>query len=91
MDTDSFYRDTAIEIENVDTGTEAVVENEQLKDHFSVSWRDNDTMFDLVPRRRLEPFTTYIVRLKNCSLVSKTNLAAKGLNNLQIQFETSGF
>lgn len=91
MNTESFFKDTAIEIESVESGAKILIANEEINNFFSVSWRDNDTMFDMVPRRRLEPFTTYIVRLKNCSLVSKTNLAVKDLNNLQVQFETSGF
>jgi hypothetical protein len=86
----SLYNDLEIEITSLDSGSRLVVDGQSLRSHFSVTWKDNNRVLELVPYRMLRANASYLIRLKRCGLVSDSGKAVANFANLWGQFKTAG-
>jgi len=64
------------------------VDGVSLRSHFSVTWKEANTVLELVPYRMLAPDNPYLIRLTSCGLVSVSGKSAEGFENLWGQFTT---
>jgi hypothetical protein len=90
MDIESLYDDLEIEITNLDTNSTIKIDGKNLKSHFSVTWKNNNTVLELVPYRMLAPETSYLLRLNSSGLLSDTGKKIAGFAGLWGQFTTGG-
>lgn len=88
MQPDSLYNDLEIEITSLDSGAKMVLDGTSLRSNFSVSWKENNTLLELVPYRMLRAGGSYLIRLNKCHLVSESGKAVKDFTNLWGQFKT---
>jgi len=88
MQPDSLYNDLEIEITSLDSGAKMVLDGTSLRSNFSVSWKENNTLLELVPYRMLRAGGSYLIRLNECNLVSESGKAVKDFANLWGQFKT---
>lgn len=88
MKPSSLYDDLEIEITNLQSNKKITIDGSSLKSHFSVTWKESDTVLELVPYRMLAADNPYLIRLNHCGLVSLSGKAAEGFSNLWGQFTT---
>lgn len=88
MQPDSLYDDLEIEITSLDSGARMVLDGTSLRSNFSVSWRESNTLLELVPYRMLKAGGSYLIRLNKCNLVSESGKKVKDFANLWGQFRT---
>jgi len=86
---DSLYNDLEIEISSLDSGSRLVVDGQSLRSHFSVTWKDNYRVVELVPYRMLRANASYLIRLRSSAMVSASGKKVSGLANLWGQFKTA--
>ena len=87
---ESLYENTAIEVVDIDSDLSMTLNGSSIKSFFSVVWRDNNTVLQLVPYRTLSPRNTYQIRIKKCSFKSASGKAISGLENFWTEFTTGG-
>lgn len=85
---ESLYDNLEIEITNLQSNSRIVVDGASLKSHFSVVWKEANTVLELVPYRMLAVDNPYLIRLNRCGLVSVSGKSAEGFQNLWGQFKT---
>jgi hypothetical protein len=85
---ESLYDDLEIEITNLKSNVKIIVDEVSLRSHFSVTWKEANTVLELVPYRMLAPDNPYLIRLNSCGLVSVSGKSAEGFENLWGQFTT---
>ncbi len=88
MQKDSLYDDLEIEITNLKSNAQVIVDGVSIKSYFSVTWKEADTVLELVPFRMLAAENPYLIRLNSCGLVSVSGKKAEGFENLWGQFTT---
>lgn len=88
MQPDSLYDDLEIEITSLDSGARMVLDGISLRSNFSVSWKESNTLLELVPYRMLRADGSYLIRLNSCNLVSESGKKVVGFANLWGQFKT---
>lgn len=84
----SLSENIEIEITNLQTNSRILVDGTSLKSHFSVVWKEANTVLELVPYRMLGIQKAYLIRLNSCGLVSESGRRAEGFENLWGQFTT---
>jgi hypothetical protein len=87
---DSLYDNLLIEITNLNSNSQISVDGSSLKSHFAVSWKESNTLLELVPYRMLAANTPYLIKLKKCGLQSQSGKAAESFADLWGQFTTGG-
>ena len=85
---ESLFDDLEIEITNLKTNSRVVVDQGNLRSNFAITWKESNTVLELVPYRMLAADNAYLIRLNSCSLVSVTGKSAEGFENLWGQFTT---
>jgi hypothetical protein len=90
MNPDSLYEELEIEITNLKSDSKIVLDGVSLKSQFSVTWKEGNSLLELVPYRMLAPRTTYLVKLKHTGLVTESGKKAENLSDIWGQFTTSG-
>lgn len=85
---ESLYVDLEIEITNLKSNSKVVVDGNSLKSHFSVTWKEANTVLELVPYRMLAADNPYLIKLNSCSLESVSGKKADGFENMWGQFVT---
>jgi hypothetical protein len=65
-----------------------VLDGISLRSNFSVSWKESNTLLELVPYRMLRADGSYLIRLNSCNLVSESGKKVVGFANLWGQFKT---
>ncbi|PKL45834.1 MAG: hypothetical protein CVV41_02185 [Candidatus Riflebacteria bacterium HGW-Riflebacteria-1] len=88
MKTDSLYNGLEIEITSLDSGARTVLDGTSLRSHFSVTWKESNTLLELVPYRMLRASGSYLIRLNSCNLVSESGKEVSGFEKLWGQFKT---
>ncbi|MBU1107537.1 MAG: Ig-like domain-containing protein [Candidatus Riflebacteria bacterium] len=90
MKPNSLYDNLKIEITNLDSGAKMVLDGTSLRSNFAVKWKESNTLLELVPYRMLRAGGAYLIRLKECNLVSESGKKVFGFENLWGQFKTGG-
>ncbi|MGM0599186.1 MAG: Ig-like domain-containing protein [Candidatus Rifleibacteriota bacterium] len=90
MNVESLYDDLEIEITNLDSNSIIFIDGENLKSHFSVTWKNDNSVLELVPYRMLAPETEYLLQLNKSGLISDTGKKVAGFAGLWGQFKTGG-
>lgn len=85
----SLYEDIEIEISNTESGSRITIDGATLKSYFSVTWKENNTVVELVPYRMLSADASYLVRLNRCGLMSESGKKVAGFEKLWGQFKTA--
>ncbi|GAB4274457.1 MAG: hypothetical protein Kow0029_14820 [Candidatus Rifleibacteriota bacterium] len=85
---ESLFENLEIEITSLDSNSKLLVDGSNLKSHFSVTWKNANTVLELVPYRMLGAERSYLVRLNSCDLRSESGKKADGFANLWGQFTT---
>lgn len=88
MQPDSLYDDLEIEITSLDSGARMVLSGTSLRSNFSVTWKENNTLLELVPYQMLRADGSYLIRLNKCNLVSESGKKVSGFSHLWGQFKT---
>lgn len=88
MAPESLYDNLEIEITNLKSNAKIIVDGVSLRSHFSITWKEANTVLELVPYRMLAPDNPYLIRLTSCGLVSVSGKTVEGLENLWGQFTT---
>ena len=90
MKPESLYDNLKIEITSLDSGAKIVLDGTSLRSNFAVKWKESNTLLELVPYRMLRAGGSYLIRLKECNLVSESGKEVLGFDNLWGQFKTGG-
>lgn len=88
MDTRSLYQGLELEITSLDSGARVTISGKDLASHFAITWKDNNTLLEMVPYRMLRAQTSYLIRLNRCALKSESGKIAQDFKNLWGQFKT---
>lgn len=88
MNPESLYHDLELEITNLDSGARVIISGKDLVSHFAITWKDNNTLLEMVPYRMLRAQTSYLIRLNRCALKSESGKVARDFRNLWGQFKT---
>ncbi|PKL46885.1 MAG: hypothetical protein CVV42_15000 [Candidatus Riflebacteria bacterium HGW-Riflebacteria-2] len=88
MQPESLCDDLEIEITSLDSGARMVLDGTSLRSNFSVSWKESNTVLELVPYRMLKAGGSYLIRLNRCNLVSESGKKVTDFSNLWGQFKT---
>lgn len=85
---DSLSDNLEIQITSLDSGASMTVTGTTLKSYFSVTWRDSNTLVELVPYMMLRPDSSYLIRFNSGNLVSESGRKVQGFEKLWGQFTT---
>ncbi len=87
---ESLYENTELEVVSINSDLKLSLTGSSIRSFFSIVWRNNNTILQLVPNHTLSPRTAYQIRIKKCSFKSISGKTISGLENFWTQFTTGG-
>lgn len=88
MNPDSLYENLELEITSQNSGATVKLNGNSIKSHFSIIWKENNKLLEMVPYRTLQAKSSYQVRLSKCGLMSESGKKVVNFERIWGQFET---
>ena len=87
---DSLFDDLEIEISSLESGATMTIDGQNLRSYFSITWKDGNSVLELVPYKMLAPHHKYLIKLKSSAIKSVSGKLISDIDNLWGQFTTGG-
>jgi len=85
---ESLLDNLEIQITSLDNGASMTITGSTLKSYFSVTWKESNTLVELVPYMMLRPDSSYLIRFNSGNLVSESGRKVQNFEKLWGQFTT---
>lgn len=85
---ETLYDNLEIEITSLDNGATLKVTGATIKSYFSITWKESNTLVELVPYMMLRANSSYLIRFNSSGLVSESGKKTVGFEKLWGQFTT---